>query len=100
MLVRDGLGWHYEQYAPNATELPRLERQAHNANCGLWSQASPTPLWEWRDRNSTSETSSEDRDCSDLSSHTAAQSFFKRHQPGDPHGLDGNGDGIACKSLQ
>jgi hypothetical protein len=100
MLVRDGMGWHYDQYAPNATELARLERQARNANRGLRSQASPTPPWEWRDGNSTSETSSQDRDCSDFSSHTAAQSFFERHQPGGPHGLDGDGDGIACESLQ
>jgi endonuclease YncB( thermonuclease family) len=101
MLVRDGLGWHYEQYAPNATELARLQRQARNANRGLWSQANPMPPWEWRDRTSgLGETSAQDRDCSDFSTHSAAQSFFERHQPGDPHNLDGDGDGVACESLQ
>jgi hypothetical protein len=99
MLVRDGLGWHYDQYAPNATELARLERQARNANRGLWSQAGPIPPWEWRGMNSGGGEVA-DKDCSDFNSHSAAQSFFERNQPGDPHNLDRDGDGIACESLQ
>lgn len=104
MLVRDGLGWWYREYAPNATELRRLQRQARNANRGLWSQVSPTAPWEWRDRQSsnsggTGETSTGDRDCSDFDTQEEAQRFFERHQPGDPHGLDGDGDGEACESL-
>ncbi|PSO45115.1 nuclease [Candidatus Saccharibacteria bacterium SW_7_54_9] len=100
MLVRGGLGWHYDQHAPNATELARLEWQARNANRGLWSQVAPTPPWEWRDRTSgPDETSVKDRDCSDFGTQPAAQRFFDKHQPGDPHGLDGNNDGEACESL-
>lgn len=64
MLARDGLGWHYDEYAPNATELARLERQARNAGRGLWSQANPTPPWEWRDRNAGQPA--DDRNCSDF----------------------------------
>ncbi|WP_251922972.1 excalibur calcium-binding domain-containing protein [Salinibacter ruber] len=45
------------------------------------------------------ETSAEDRDCSDFDTQPEAQRFFKRHQPGDPHNLDGDGDGEACESL-
>ena len=26
-----------------------------------------------------------------------AKAFFERHQPGDPHRLDGDGDGRACE---
>ncbi|WP_251962968.1 thermonuclease family protein [Salinibacter ruber] len=99
MLIQDGLAWHYKQYAPNDTGYARLERQARNANRGLWSQVNPTPPWEWRDRNSTSETSASDRDCSDFDTQPEAQRFFERHQPGDPHGLDGDGNGVACESL-
>jgi len=100
MLVRDGLGWHYEQYAPNATELQRLQRQARNGNRGLWSRHNPTPPWEWRDRTSgPGETSVQDRDCSDFSTQPEAQRFFEQNQPGDPHNLDGDGDGEACESL-
>ena len=100
MLIEDGLGWWYREYAPNKTEYARLQRQARNAERGLWSQANPTPPWAWRDRTSgPGETSVEDRDCSDFSTQPEAQRFFERHQPGDPHGLDGDGDGQACESL-
>lgn len=100
MLIRDGLAWHYEQYAPNATEYSRLERQARNAGRGLWSQSSPVPPWEWRDRRSgPGETSTEDKDCSDFSTYLETLRFFRANQPGDPHGLDGNGDGQPCESL-
>jgi hypothetical protein len=34
MLVQDGLAWHYNEYAPNATQLARLERQTRNAGRG------------------------------------------------------------------
>jgi len=41
-----------------------------------------------------------DRDCSDFSSQAQAQRFFKKHNPNrDPHGLDGDNDGIACEAL-
>lgn len=80
LLLRDGLAWHYERYAPNATEYARLQRQARNGSRGLWAS---TP----------------DRDCDDFATQPAAQRFFRRHQPGDPHRLDGNGDGKACESL-
>jgi endonuclease YncB( thermonuclease family) len=104
MLVRDGLGWWHREYAPNATELARLERQARNAERGLWSRASPTAPWEWRDRQSETsggagETSTQDRNCSDFSTQPEAQRFFEARQPGDPHGLDGDGDGEACESV-
>jgi hypothetical protein len=99
-LIEDGLAWHYEQHAPNATEYARLERQARNAERGLWSQASPVPPWEWRDRTSgQKETSTQNRDCSNFSTQSVAQRFFEQNQPGDPHGLDGDGDGEACESL-
>jgi endonuclease YncB( thermonuclease family) len=77
LLIQRGLAWHYEQYAPNETEYARLERQARNANRGLWSQVSPVPPWAWRDRTSgPGEMSVRDRDCSDFPTHAAAQSFF------------------------
>ena len=42
-----------------------------------------------------------DRDCGDFPTQRKAQRFFRR-QGGpreDPHGLDGDNDGIACESL-
>lgn len=99
LLVQQGLGWWYRKYAPSATELARLERQARNAHRGLWSQSNPVPPWDWRNR-SPGDGKIEDRNCSDFSSHSAAQSFYEKHRPGDPHNLDGDGDGIACEGLQ
>ncbi len=104
MLIGDGLAWHYREYAPNETEYRRLQRQARNARRGLWSQSNPVPPWEWRDRTSgPGETSVEDRDCSGFDTQPEAQRFFERHRSdssgGDPHNLDGDGDGQACESL-
>jgi hypothetical protein len=100
MLIREGHGWHYDRYAPNATEYARLERQARNAGRGLWARPNPSPPWKWRDQTSgPGETSSQDRDCNDFATQPEAQRFFEAHQPGDPHNLDGNGDGEACESL-
>ncbi|WP_259130188.1 thermonuclease family protein [Salinibacter ruber] len=100
MLIRRGLAWHYRQYAPGETEYARLERQARNAGRGLWSQANPTAPWTWRDRTSgPGETSTRDRDCSDFDTQPEAQRFYEANKPGDPHSLDGDGDGEACESL-
>jgi endonuclease YncB( thermonuclease family) len=77
MLIRGGYGWHYRQYAPNATEYARLQRQARNAGRGLWSRPNPVPPWKWRNRTSgPGETSVEDRDCSDFDTQPEAQRFF------------------------
>ena len=97
MLIRGGYGWHYRQYAPDASEYARLQRQARNAGRGLWSRPHPVPPWEWRDRSSGQP--SDDKDCSDFDTQPEAQQFFEAHQPGDPHRLDGNSDGEACESL-
>jgi micrococcal nuclease len=47
-LVRRGLAWWYQKYAPNDASLARLEAQARVARIGLWSQPDPTPPWDWR----------------------------------------------------
>jgi len=39
MLVRDGLTRWYRRYAPNDTELQRLQRQARNTNRGAVVEA-------------------------------------------------------------
>lgn len=40
-----------------------------------------------------------DKDCGDFSTHAEAQAFMDSHGPGDPHGLDRDGDGDACETL-
>lgn len=41
-----------------------------------------------------------DRDCSDFNSWHEAQAFYEANQPGDPHRLDADNDGIACEALR
>lgn len=55
--------------------------------------------WEWRHRGNSGPSSGADRDYSDFTSQREAQRFYEAHRPGDPHRLDGDGDGVACESL-
>ncbi|MDZ7787442.1 MAG: thermonuclease family protein [Halofilum sp. (in: g-proteobacteria)] len=95
-LVERGHAWEYDRYS-NDSALSRLEREARRRNRGLWTAAEPVPPWEWRRRSSV--RLENDRDCSHFSKRAEAQRFYERHKPGDPHRLDGNGDGAACESL-
>ncbi|MBI2192780.1 MAG: thermonuclease family protein [Planctomycetes bacterium] len=47
-LVKAGLAWWYEQFAPDATELQELEEQARASGRGLWSDPQPIPPWDFR----------------------------------------------------
>ena len=47
-LVRVGLAWWYQRYAPKETDLKVLERDARKARTGLWADADPVPPWKWR----------------------------------------------------
>ena len=47
-LLRAGLAWWYEEYAPRDMDKKRLQFEARNGKMGLWRQRSPTPPWLWR----------------------------------------------------
>ena len=106
-LVRAGYAWVYERYCHirDCNVWQKLERRAIRAEKGLWSQSDPVPPWDWRrgERGGSGSggngSSEEDKDCSDFDTQAKAQRFFEKHQPGDPHRLDGNNDGEACESL-
>jgi micrococcal nuclease len=49
-LVKDGWCWWYRQYAPADTVLEGLEKEAREAEKGLWADPQPVPPWEWRKR--------------------------------------------------
>jgi micrococcal nuclease len=42
----------------------------------------------------------QDMNCSDFRSWREAQDFYESQGPGDPHGLDRDGDGVACETLR
>lgn len=54
-LIRSGLAWHYKQYQREQSPADRerygaAEEAARAERIGLWSDAEPTPPWEWRHR--------------------------------------------------
>jgi len=105
-LVRGGHAWVYRRYAEDP-RLFALERRARAAGRGLWALERPVLPWEWRRGERpragaarAGATAGADRDCSDFSTWRQAQAFFERSGTGDPHGLDGDGDGVACEGMQ
>lgn len=46
--VRAGMAWVFVRYAPAASPLYALERDAREAQRGLWEEHTPLPPWEWR----------------------------------------------------
>lgn len=47
-LVKAGWCWWYRKYAPDNSELERLEQDARDAKKGLWADPKPVPPWVWR----------------------------------------------------
>lgn len=47
-LVKDGWCWWYRKYAPENTELEKLEKDARDAKKGLWADPAPIPPWVYR----------------------------------------------------
>ena len=102
-MVANGWALAYRRYS---TDYVPEEQAARAAARGIWN-GDFVPPWDWRggerlrSSGSSGSTSSSmrvrDRDCSDFDTQAAAQAFFERHQPGDPHRLDGDGDGRACE---
>lgn len=47
-LVRQGLAWWSDKYAPNNASLKRLHNEAKTAHRGLWAAENPIPPWIFR----------------------------------------------------
>lgn len=47
-LVKAGMAWWFQKYAPNDSEIRALEQQARSARAGLWGDPIPVPPWEFR----------------------------------------------------
>lgn len=57
-LVKDGWCWWYRKYAPNDTELEKLESEARQARKGLWNDPAPIPPWNYRKMRQNKEKNS------------------------------------------
>ncbi len=119
--VRRGMAWVYVHYAHSADMLVS-ERQARDAQRGLWSQANPVAPWDWRrqqkagndwdwllpllssrqaqaaksDTTRLAYTCGDKLSCKQMSSCEEARFYLQ--QCGVTR-LDGNGDGIPCEAL-
>ncbi len=113
-LVREGYAALYT-YPPDVGYVERIraaQQAAVEEGAGLWAACggTDTPLDTLTppSRSDTAAGSGSaitvtpgggDRDCSDFTTHAAAQAFFVAAggSAADPHRLDGDGDGIACE---
>ena len=46
-MVKDGFAWHYKQYSKDET-IAKAETEARALKLNIWSQANPTPPWDFR----------------------------------------------------
>ena len=111
-LLDRGLARMYDSSFSKRGEYKSAEAQAQREDVGLWdfdgSIATATTTQTESSANSgrsggsdlppPSGSSSDPYDCSDFDSQEQAQQVLE-NTPGDPSGLDGDGNGQACESL-
>ena len=97
-LVRQGYGRVYtESDFIMKQRFLEAEREARDQNRGFWGCESTESSSEDGGENDRSYVEEgEDMDCADFETQEEAQEFHESHSG---HGLDGDGDGIACESL-
>lgn len=92
-LVRQGYGRVYTDSGfVMKNKFLDAEEEARAQDRGLWGCSTETTS----DTDSDTEQVQEDMDCDDFETQAEAQEFHETHSG---HGLDGDGDGIACESL-
>ena len=50
-MVKEGLAWHYEYFAPDAEDLAAAEKAARKKRKGLWADDEPVNPYDFRKRN-------------------------------------------------
>ena len=103
---------HASSYPPDITYADlfrKFEKEARDAGRGLWgadpeSTTAPATVAAARQGSRgpdqpVHDPRGPDRDCGDFSTQAEAQAFFEAAGPGDPHRLDGDGDGVVCERL-
>lgn len=100
-LLSEGYARVYESDFSKLNDFLDVEAAAQRTDAGLWdfessSRANPTPTETGDDVPPPPPDG--DYDCSDFDNQDQAQTVLERNN-GDPHRLDGDGDGAACESL-
>lgn len=109
-MVEQGQAVVYDRYldacSGSREQYLEAEREAKASNLGFWNQPNVMP-WEYRSGQRFSTESDQeglpacveaDCNCSDFATQSQAQRVLEAFS-GDPHRLDGDGDGRACESL-
>jgi micrococcal nuclease len=92
-LVRQGYGRVYtDSEFVMKNEFLDAEEEARSQDRGLWSCSTETASGTDADTGQVQK----DMGCDDFKTQSEAQEFHETHSG---HGLDGDGDGIACESL-
>jgi len=52
IMIKEGLAWHFTKYSKDPT-LKKLEREARDAQIGIWSIRDPIAPWEYRKNKKT-----------------------------------------------
>ncbi len=103
-LARQGFAYA-KSYPPDIkfqSLFVEAQREASDANRGLWSSCTPSSTSTSTYATPSKSTSiAGDKDCGDFATHDEAQKFFiSAGGPGsDPHKLDVDKDGVACEGL-
>jgi micrococcal nuclease len=89
----------YDQPFQRLASYRQAAHAARGGDRGIWdscSAAGPQPAPEPALASAPPASSGADKNCSDFARSSEAQEYLL---PGDPHGLDSDGDGVACDSL-
>lgn len=103
--VKRGMAWAYRQYMKDK-DFQYLEDQAKAQRVGLWSDAKPSPPWEFRHGgvnattpnkpNNISSSCGNKRRCSEMSTCEEAKFYLTQCSV---FSLDRDKDGVPCESL-
>lgn len=119
-MVERGSAVVYRQYldgcAATRDQYLQAEAQAKAQGLGFWGQEKPILPWDFRRGKRSGEAASSapvaptpsknaapvkgDYNCSSFSTQAEAQAILDQTPGADPHGLDRDGDRVACESLQ
>ena len=99
-LVREGAAWVFRRYTKDRALLS-AEDNARRARRGLWSEADPTPPWEWRHRDDRPNaeaafTCGTKQYCREMTSCREARFYLEKC---GLTRIDGDGDGVPCSGL-
>ena len=104
-LLADGYARMYDSQFSMREDFREVEAEAQDDEVGLWDYDGPTEAESSGDDSTGDEEvdvppvpADGDYNCGDFDTQEQAQ-YVLEDESGDPHGLDRDGDGVACESL-